>query len=159
MADYNAVERMATRAEKGVRDLSDYEYDTHEAIHAGQHWVAGEADSVVEIDAVDVGASADETTVTLKFHDREAVDENGDSVDYVYTTTAASLFTRMEADGGWHYVPLTVKSGPGRCPNCSKFLPTHGGEHEFPWAGCDECQITLGYEELEEQGVVHPVLL
>jgi len=160
--NYSRVERAAARADvDDPRDLSDYEYDTFEEIRAGDYWIAGQAEELVEVAAVDVGASAEDAEVTLHYHDRDAAYslDSDESERYEYTCSARVLFAKMEADGGWHYVPLVKRHGAANCPVCGNFIPTNGGVRQFPWAGCDECDVTLGFDELEEEGVVTGILL
>ena len=151
------VRRLMERDDLRRGDVPD-EYDTHEAIHAGDTWLTPGGE-VVEVDAVDVAHDADSTTVTLLFHDREALDEDGEAVDYSYETSAASLFARMEADGGWTRVPLALySSGPVNCPVCAGFASTYPAHDDLAVAVC-QCGGEKHHEDLVADGEAVEVLV
>lgn len=153
--DTDRIRRLVGRDGDDLRrgDVPD-EYDTHEALHAGDVWLTPDGE-VVEVAAVDVQGSADSTTLTLVYHDREAP-EGG---DYSYETTAARLFARMEADGGWTRVPLAMYStGPVNCPVCSGFMSTYPAHDDLAVGVC-QCGGEKHHEDLVRDGEAVEVLV
>lgn len=147
------VRRLMERDDLRRGDVPD-EYSTHEALHAGDTWLTPGGE-VVEVAAVTVEASAEDTTLTLEFHDREAPE--GDT--YSYETTAARLFARMEADGGWQRVPLALyQEGPVQCPVCGGFASTYPAHDDLAVAVC-QCGGEKHHEELVRDGEAVEVLV
>jgi len=145
MVGYKTVERMADEAGVSPRELSTREYDDPEDIQVGDAWIPGAADSLVEVDDVS------DDFVELRFYDR-----HGEGTE---RQLKESLLARMEADGGWHFVPLVHTDGPAHCPNCGAFMRVNGGDRRFPASGCDQCGITVGLDHLEDAGVAQPIRL
>lgn len=113
-------------------------YESFEAISLGDGWLTPGGE-VVLVTGLDVDASAEGTEVTVEFLDREAPDGGA----YEYTTSAASLLARMDADGGWDHVqPTLYTSGAVNCPVCGAFMslmPTRSGSRDEPFAVA-QCQ-------------------
>lgn len=137
-------------ADDGLVNVEGREgYPTHEDIRVGDVWLTP-GDEVVEVTGVHVGASAEETEVTVRFDDRDAIDGDGDIVPFEYTTTAARLMRRMAADGGWTEVPTALYRGsPPNCPRCGAFMSRYPAFRDLAHATC-RCGCEMDHRELVE---------
>lgn len=145
----NRLARLAAQGDL-VLERHAYEQDGYEALLAGDTYVTPGGE-VVTLEAVHTGSSPEDTEVTVAYHHRGR--------EYEYTTSAASLLARMDADGGWYAVPMAVwQQGATRCPACGSFCHQHGGVREFPYASCPECATTVGERTLADEGRVVEVL-
>lgn len=146
---YETVVRACDTNNLDARQLSDIEYGSVNDIKKGDAWIPGPGEEIIVVDEVYIEDG--DLRVALELPDR---DHGGKEHQL-----AESFLARIEADGGWHYVPLVKTDSPAQCPHCSSFIPIQGGNTRLPWSGCDECQITLGIEELKAQGKAHEVRL